>query len=1128
MRTGRSRSLGTLTTVTLLTAFIGAPAVVLTTAATAIAATASTVPVTVPLTSYADNQGIDGSSDHSGNFDGAGYSFPAEMMPPPGVSTVAGVPYLFPDSAAGNDNVVALGQTITLPQGTYSTADLLVSASYGSAGGNAVIHYSNGTTATEALDSPDWYGGPTGAIEIGYRSGPDGANQQHSVNMYTEQLALDSTRTATSITLPTTGLPAPTTPSLHIFALTLQSTAAQTVTDFYVATDGSDSHSGTSAAPFATIARAQQAVRSLLPTATGPINVEIEAGTYYLGQTLTFGPQDSGTAATPVTYTAYDGQNVTISGGRALHPSWSTYSGNSKIMVASVGTGLNFDQLFMNQQRQILARYPNYNAANPQLDGTTTLADLNAETASWTNVTTGDVRAMQCDLWGGDSYKIAGRNSDGTLDLSWVGDNNRGNCIDTSAVMIEGVFQALDSPGEWYYNSSTGDLYFYPPAGTDLATATFQTAELNELIRVQGTSPTDPVRNLTFTGLHFTDTHRTLFNTPYVGLQLGDWAVARVGAVHLIDTQDITVQNSTFDQLGGNAVFIDGYNSTDVVTDDHFTDVGATDVNVVGSEAAVRDASTWADEVTTLTDTTPGPQTQDYPRDITVSYNDMAGNGAFEEETAGVNISMSHNVTVSHNTIYDSPRSCVNINDGTWGGDDIEYNDIFDCVQGTADHGPINAWGRDRFWPLTGGDALQHEYATLDVVDPDLIHDNRIWHNNEWDIDLDDGSSNYKIYNNLLLNGGIKLRDGFYRTVQNNILVGGSTYEQVSHANNGDLINHNITLAAQPYNLTDSNPLTAKYTVDDNLFWYNGTGVTLPGGWTADGLDTHSVTANPQFNGGSPWTTPAMTDYSVAATSPALGLGFANFSMTDFGDPGSPTSPPVNDLTPPPALTVTSQPEPLMGATVTSIYDAAIQTAVGLGNTDGVYLQTVPTGSSAQTQGLEANDVIQSINGTTVTDRDSFWTVYNALRPGAQLTLGIWRNQAALTLTVTKPAAGEELNDTAGVVYTGTSWSWKDSTTGGGGSFQNDIYSTTNIGDSFSFTFNGTGISYISETYSDEGQVAIYIDGTYKTTINCDTSTRAYQQTVYSITGLSAGVHTIKGVMTTGTYMIVDAFTTHP
>ena len=40
-----------------------------------------------------------------------------------------------------------------------------------------------------------------------------------------------------------------------------------------------------------------------------------------------------------------------------------------------------------------------------------------------------------------------------------------------------------------------------------------------------------------------------------------------------------------------------------------------------------------------------------------------------------------------------------------------------------------------------------------------------------WDIDLDDGSSNFHIVENLCLCGGIKLREGFLRVVENNIMV---------------------------------------------------------------------------------------------------------------------------------------------------------------------------------------------------------------------------------------------------------------------------------------------------------------------------------------------------------------------
>jgi hypothetical protein len=37
-----------------------------------------------------------------------------------------------------------------------------------------------------------------------------------------------------------------------------------------------------------------------------------------------------------------------------------------------------------------------------------------------------------------------------------------------------------------------------------------------------------------------------------------------------------------------------------------------------------------------------------------------------------------------------------------------------------------------------------------------------------------------------------------------------------------------------------------------------------------------------------------------------------------------------------------------------------------------------------------------------------------------------------------------------------------------------------------------------------------------------------YQSTVVSISGLPPGVHTITGTMLNGSYMIVDAFVTHP
>ncbi|MEU4114860.1 right-handed parallel beta-helix repeat-containing protein [Kitasatospora sp. NPDC028055] len=225
--------------------------------------------------------------------------------------------------------------------------------------------------------------------------------------------------------------------------------------------------------------------------------------------------------------------------------------------------------------------------------------------------------------------------------------------------------------------------------------------------------------------------------------------LARAGAVHTRNTEGIAVSDSAFEEVGRNGVFLDGYNKGDVITRNRFSRSGASDVQVVGSRNAVRDPSTWSSMVNPPTDLSPGPKSEDYPRDITVSYNSMADMGRFEKQSAGVNICMSSRVTVSHNTVHGSPRSGVNVNDGTWGGHLIEYNDVFDCVKETSDHGPVNAWGRDRYWPIAGpnlnpdagSDAYQRQLSQLDVVQPITISNNRIWHNSEWAVDLDDGST---------------------------------------------------------------------------------------------------------------------------------------------------------------------------------------------------------------------------------------------------------------------------------------------------------------------------------------------------------------------------------------------------
>ena len=189
------------------------------------AATAAVpAPVVVPIESYFDNDGIDSASAHDGNFDGSGYTFPAEAMPT-GQLMVDGVPYVFPSAAPGaRNNAVAMGQRVELPRGRYHSAYFLVASSYGMASGQARIHYADGTTTTAALGGADWYSG-SGPIQAPFRYTPGGGTDQHPVSISVGRLWLDASRDAVGVTLPTTNPAQPNLSSLHVFALTMQPAA---------------------------------------------------------------------------------------------------------------------------------------------------------------------------------------------------------------------------------------------------------------------------------------------------------------------------------------------------------------------------------------------------------------------------------------------------------------------------------------------------------------------------------------------------------------------------------------------------------------------------------------------------------------------------------------------------------------------------------------------------------------------------------------------------------------------------------------------------------------------------------------------------------------------------------------
>ena len=157
----------------------------------------------------------------------------------------------------------------------------------------------------------------------------------------------------------------------------------------------------------------------------------------------------------------------------------------------------------------------------------------------------------------------------------------------------------------------------------------------------------------------------------------------------------------------------------------------------------------------------------------------------------------------------------------------IEDNDMFDCVTETADHGPFNSWGRDRYWSVPQHDAMgyygkeKRAFAELDAYKTTVVRHNRVHASHAFGLDFDDGTSNYDIYNNLCIGVGIKLRDGFDRRVHNNLLIGSGFELHMSFEQNNDLIYSNVVYFNKAYNQLCVSP-KATTVFSHNLYWNGG------------------------------------------------------------------------------------------------------------------------------------------------------------------------------------------------------------------------------------------------------------------------------------------------------------------
>ena len=248
--------------------------------------------------------------------------------------------------------------------------------------------------------------------------------------------------------------------------------------DCYVSPRGSDAAAGTKAAPSPRFEKARDAARSLAK----PITIHLAGGTYYLPETLVLTAEDSGVDLA--------GRRRRNAGHQRRREARSEVGALQGRHPAGEGSGGAGHRGALRQRRaadpwpaiRTTTRRPGTSTASPR-----TPSARNGRRAGPIPAG-GYIHAMHPALWGGVHWRITGKDADGEITYEGGWQNNRRR-RDAPAVPLRrehlrGTRRARASGSS---TRKTHTLYFYPPAGLDLATATVEAARLRHLVEFRGT-----------------------------------------------------------------------------------------------------------------------------------------------------------------------------------------------------------------------------------------------------------------------------------------------------------------------------------------------------------------------------------------------------------------------------------------------------------------------------------------------------------------------------------------------------------------------------------------------------------------------------------------------------------------
>ena len=669
---------------------------------------------------------------------------------------------------------------------------------------------------------------------------------------------------------------------------------------YYVSPEGRNCWKGTlpkrnetaSNGPFRTIDRARKAVKeNITDDMNCDITVYIEEGQYYIDETMTFDNSDGGKNWCYVTYKNYENDEAVINGGGRI-TDWEQYDGN--IYKAYVGTA-GFKVLSENGEMVTKARYPN--AGAERTDGYLTVYKdtltpmRNFEFESGDIPELSDISDLEIYIWPGGvgGYRNWFTDTIAVTDIDYekntvsLASNTRYAMEPPSRYFLQGHLSFLDVPGEYYYDTKSGYLYYYPKK-LPIEEQVIVVPKVSNVVLFNGESGENPIRNLVFDG---------------VGVKNGDYKDNGCGFM-LKNTANCAIKNCSVSSIGYNGIWTYGTCMNNIVYGNDIYDVGAAGIYF---ESGVKMGLTY------------------YQHDNMIENNHIHDTGKLEGHGGGLTLTGT-NCTARYNKIDHTGRGALSIGsgksqlaalpsahvglycEGVWismanvrqfisgRNSSANFNEISHANLDSSDMGLFYNWG--------GG---------IDVdVKNNYFHDSDIRLQFGYCIYLDDASDMYTLQNNIIesmqmIGAGrvdsMIFMKGVGNKAINNYMVNNpntqkgaiSSLAMGGQANNSLYVTRNIAYNSGKNLHVFENWEKNRYSVSQNNIFYNpqnteyagvdGVGIdgvkTLEEWKNATGFDEYSKNISPAF------VDAENKDFRLSCDSEAYKLGVEDLNQQDMG-----------------------------------------------------------------------------------------------------------------------------------------------------------------------------------------------------------------------------------------------------